>query len=66
MDDMSSTVPEVEDGNDKPEGSQESAWAAFCNWARQPASRGFAVGAALVAVALVLGRSSNSGLPNRL
>ena len=58
MDEIPNTIPEVDDGNGTPEGSQESAWAAFCNWARQPASRGFAVGAALVAAALVLGRSS--------
>ncbi len=63
MDDMSNTMPKVEDGDGKPEGTQQSAWVTFCNWARQPASQGFIVVAASVAasvaVALVLTR------PNR-
>jgi len=58
MDDMSSTTPEAEDGKGKPEETQESTWVRFCNWARQPASRGFVVAAASVAIVLVLRRSS--------
>jgi hypothetical protein len=58
MDEMSSTIPEAEEGKGKPEDAPVSTWTAFCNWARQPASRGFVVGAASVAVALVLERSN--------
>ncbi len=58
MVDMSSAIPEVKDGNGKPEGAQESTWARLRNWAGQPASRGFVVGAVSVAATLVLRRSS--------
>jgi hypothetical protein len=58
MDDVSSANPEVVDGECKPEATQQSNWAGFSNWARQPASRGFVVGAVSVALALAMGRSS--------